>query len=333
VFNSKFRGLTSIRRTACQCQKIPARVNNIFYRAIWLKFIFLTLFISQIASATAPDKNQSCNTKSIQKQQKKASFQRLLSTTDRKKSEILRSQKETPKITEEYTYKIINKIPHAVSSFTQGLVFNNGYLYEGTGLIGASGVYQLNIETGDVVKAQKTDRYIFGEGISVIENQLLQLSWKSERAQVYDLETLKKTGEFKYQGEGWGATSMGRSLIISNGTSSLKWINHLDQDKSQKYKEITVFDSGVEVQGLNEIEYVDGFIYANVWPTDCIAKIDASTGDVIAWVNFTNLYPQYLRLHWTAVLNGIAYNSEKEIFYITGKYWPNIYEIELVPLN
>ncbi len=306
-------------------------------------FVFFTVFI--VPRALAVEDNE-CNAANIQAEQKISLYRSVLKSNKKNTfaTDVALGGSSLTQV-KQYTYKVIARIPHSILAFTQGLVIYNGSLYEGTGGLGRSEIRQLDIKTGELIKAQKTDRAVFGEGISVSGNQLFQLGWKSERAQIYDLHTFSKTGEYRYKGEGWGVTLIGAKLLVSDGSSSLRWFdysagNHklenqalykkVSAKKTDEGNHIKVRESGVEIQGINELEYANGFIYANILPTDCIAEIDPETGDVRAWINLSGLNPRESRRHWEEVLNGIAYHQEKGFFYVTGKYWPYIYIIKLV---
>ena len=276
--------------------------------------------ISQAEKTVEPD---ACNVKAIRQLQRNAPGQLIKITSDSTPVHLIE------KTARQYRYKIIRRLPHNTAAFTQGLTFYNGFLYEGTGLLGKSEIRQLEANTGKLIKSRKTDALIFGEGISIRRNHLVQISWKSERAHIYDTKTLNLLKELKYKGEGWGVTHIGDKMLISNGSSLLQWHNAENLADTGIDEGIRVTASGIELQGINELEYANGFIYANVWPTDCIAEIDPGTGNVNAWIDLTDLYPAPLRTDWNAVSNGIAYQPDKNVFYVTGKYWPYIYVISL----
>ncbi|MDM7912920.1 MAG: glutaminyl-peptide cyclotransferase [Methanotrichaceae archaeon] len=225
-----------------------------------------------------------------------------------------------------YGYKVINVYPHDRSAFTQGLVYDSGVLYEGTGHYGRSELRMVDLETGLVQKRISLPTELFGEGIAVWEDRLVQLTWKSKVGLVYDKESLNKTGNFTYQTEGWGITSDGKRLIMSDGTDRLYF---LDPETFQVLGQIEVRDGGTAIRGINELEYVQGDIYANIWPTNRIAIISPETGLVRAWIDLTGLLPESDRAG-TDVLNGIAYDAEGDRLFVTGKYWPSLFEIDLV---
>jgi len=290
--------------------------------------VFLTILVYS-SSATASNSsissisnNSQCNSNAIQIEQRNAPNQLV----DASEFKIKIDKKSNTKPVTQYRYRIINKIHHDTKSFTQGLVLYANSLYESTGLLGESSVRKLSVADGALLEQYKMKNYLFGEGLSVLDNKLVQLTWKSERVITYDPDSLKILGESRISGEGWGVTSVNNKLLFSNGSSVLKKIGHRQGNSENIY----VQENGNAVQGLNELEFASGYIYANVWPTDCIAQIDPLSGDVKAWINLSGLYPRAARPHWAAVLNGIAYNKDKNSFYITGKYWPYIYEIELL---
>ncbi len=323
----------------------------LFTRGIVLQSLLLTVFFSTGCSG-APHQLEdelepaACTIQKIQQQQRNAPGQ--LIKTDSNSLSAQLAVHTLGHTVRQYRYKIIRRLPHSTTAFTQGLAFYDNYLFEGTGLLGKSEIRKLETETGKLLKSVKTDRLAFGEGISIKNNRLIQLSWKSEKAYIYDVETFRLINEVKYKGEGWGIACINDNILISDGSSFLKWfdaerfsgayesrppgvsINGIaDSSDNVKNKNIRVMASGVEVQGINELEYANGFIYANIWPTDCIAEIDPSTGNVTAWINLADLYPAKSRTDWNAVLNGIAYQQDSNVFYVTGKYWPYIYVIAL----
>ncbi len=308
-------------------------------------FFFLFSFLFLISPEThaensATDQQQTladsqqCSAQTIQLQQQNA-FNKLVPTVIEpsvKQGHV--KDKAAYKAVKQYSYRVINRIPHDDTAFTQGLAFIDDELYEGTGLLGSSEIRKLDIKTGEVRYNNKLDIFHFGEGVSIVNNMLIQLTWKTERAFVYDLENLQRIGDFNYEGESWGVTTIDDQLLMSDGSSILKWLDNLDNDwlsvPAKHLSDIRVNESGIAVQGLNELEYANGFVYANVWPSDCIAQIDPATGNINAWINLTGLYPESSRSQWSAILNGIAYHQGTPYFFVTGKYWPYIYEIELI---
>ena len=229
-----------------------------------------------------------------------------------------------------YTYKIINTFPHDAQAFTQGLVFEDGNIYEGTGLYGRSSLRTVVLDTGEILRLHELPDRFFGEGIAILNDQIYQLTWKSNTGFIFSKETFEKTGEFSYPTQGWGLTHDNNRLIMSDGTSTLHFI---DPKTLKEVDSIKVFDDSGPVRRLNELEYIDGGIYANVWQTNRIVVIDPVTGQVISDIDLTGLINPYEYNGTIDVLNGIAYDAENDRLFITGKLWPTLFEIELVPLN
>jgi len=222
-------------------------------------------------------------------------------------------------------YKIVNTYPHDQDAYTQGLVFDKGFLYEGTGLYGKSTLRKVELNTGKIIKIHKLPDEIFGEGITIYNNKIIQLTWRSNIIYLYDKETFELLEVFTYHSEGWGITHNGTSLIISNGSSTL---NILDPENFRKIGEIDVFDNNGPISRINELEYIQGEIYANIWTTDRIARINPDSGQVIGWIELKNLMPK-IPTNKDAILNGIAYDENNDRLFITGKLYPTIFEIEL----
>ena len=227
-----------------------------------------------------------------------------------------------------YTYKVFNTYPHDRDAFTQGLVYADGWLYEGTGLRGHSTLRRVALETGEVLQTRKLPDQFFGEGVTVYGNQVIQLTWQSSVGFVYDKGSFESLQEFDYPTEGWGITHDGKHLIMSDGTSTLHF---LDPDSFEETGRIEVSDDYGLVTRLNELEYVNGEIYANVWQTDRIARIAPETGRVTGWIDLKGLLSADDRSQPVDVLNGIAYDSEGDRLFVTGKLWPRLFEIELAP--
>jgi glutamine cyclotransferase len=224
-------------------------------------------------------------------------------------------------------YTVVRSYPHDPAAFTQGLIVRDGFFYEGTGLVGRSGIRKVKIETGEVLQFKPLEPPYFGEGITEWKGSLLQLTWQSEIGFVYDLATFERTRTFSYKGEGWGLTQDGTHLIMSDGSSSLRF---LDPSTLKETGRLTVKDGSTPVTELNELEYVRGEIYANVWQTDRIARISPKTGQVIAWIDLRGLLPPEQRER-DAVLNGIAYDAKGNRLFVTGKLWPRVFEITISP--
>lgn len=225
-------------------------------------------------------------------------------------------------------YKIVNTYPHKQGSFTQGLTFKDGFLYEGTGHYGTSTLRKVKLETGEIVKISKLSRDVFGEGITIYKNKIIQLSWLSRVGFVYDKESFKPLGVFNYPVpiEGWGITFDGKSLIMSDGTHKLYF---LDPESFVLKNQLEVYDNEGPVRKINELEYVEGTIYANVWQSAQIIRIDPGSGRVIGIIDLKNIVPEEYKGHMDYVLNGIAYDSKTKHLFVTGKMWPQIFEIEL----
>lgn len=229
-----------------------------------------------------------------------------------------------------YKYKVVNTYPHDRNAFTQGLVYENNILYEGTGLRGHSTLRKVDIETGNILLIHELPSQFFGEGITIYENKIIQLTWQSNVGFVYDKSNFNLIKEFNYSTEGWGITHNGKYLIISDGTSTLHFLN---PENFEEIKRIEVFDNNGPVSRLNELEYVRGEIYANVWQTDNIARIDPDTGQVVGWIELKGLLNSKHFDEPVDVLNGIAYDAENNRLFVVGKLWPHLFEIELIISN
>lgn len=227
-----------------------------------------------------------------------------------------------------FSYEVINIYPHERSSFTQGLSFKDGFLYEGTGLNGKSSLCKVELETGNILQIHRLSAKLFGEGIAILGDKIIQLTWMSNEGFVYNRKDFKLLREFTYPTEGWGITYDGESLIVSDGTSTLHFLN---PETFEEIRQIEVFDNNGPVSKLNELEYVKGKIFANVWQTDFIAIISPGTGRVDGWVNLQGLLTAKDRSIAVDVLNGIAYDSRNDRLFVTGKLWPKLFEIELIP--
>jgi len=226
-----------------------------------------------------------------------------------------------------FTYRVVNTYPHDTGAFTQGLVFKEGALYEGTGLKGRSSLRKVDLETGEVLRIHYLPDVYFGEGITVWDDTIVQLTLSARTGFVYDAATFELLRDFTYTTGGWGITSDGERLIMSDGTSMLHFI---DPDSFERIGQVIVRDGKRPVIGLNELEYIDGEIFANVWQTDFIARISPATGDVKAWIDLTGLLDPADR-QGADVLNGIAYDEEGKRLFVTGKLWPRLFEIETIP--
>ncbi len=226
------------------------------------------------------------------------------------------------------TYKVVNTFPHDRQAFTQGLVFEDGVLYEGTGREGRSELRKIELETGNVLQTHKLPDEFFGEGITVYGDNIIQLTYLSKIGFVYKKDTFELLQEFNYSTAGWGITNDGKNLIMSDGTLKLYF---LDPKTFEQVRQIEVYDRGISVWGLNELEYVEGQIYANVWPTERIARIAPETGRVLGWIDMKGLLTQQDYSRPVDVLNGIAYDKKNGRLFVTGKFWPKLFEIKLIP--
>lgn len=228
----------------------------------------------------------------------------------------------------ESTFEVVNRFPHDGNAFTQGFAYHGGYFYEGTGRNGKSSVRQVRPETGEIIRRVDLPQEFFGEGITILGGKIFQLTWLAHTGFIYDLNTFRKLGSFTYEGEGWGLATDGRDLFLSDGSSEIRV---LDPASFRVKRRIKVRDGKAAVEQLNELEFVEGEIYANVWHSDRIARISPQTGDVVGWINLNGLLGPFYHLDAEAVLNGIAYDSEHKRLFVTGKLWPAVFEIRVVP--
>jgi glutamine cyclotransferase len=226
-----------------------------------------------------------------------------------------------------YGYEIVNTYPHDPDAFCQGLVFEDGALYESTGRYGRSSLRRVDLQSGKVLKKFSLKNRYFGEGIAIFGDQIIQLTWRSGVGVVYDKASFAPRSVFRYRGEGWGITTDGRRLLISDGSAVLRV---LDPKTFRQLDTITVRSAGTPVRWLNELEYVEGEIYANVYGSDRIARISPKTGEVLGWIDLAGLLKGHERLDPDAVLNGIAYDPETKRLFVTGKLWPRLFEIRAV---
>jgi glutamine cyclotransferase len=225
-----------------------------------------------------------------------------------------------------YRYEVVHTWPHDRNAFTQGLVFNGGNLLESTGEVGRSSLRRVQPETGAVVQKVDVPPPYFAEGITLLKGKIYQLTWQHQLGFIYDALTFEKTGEFKYTGEGWGLANDGQSLILSDGTNKIRF---LDPDNFQVTRTIAVLDEHAPVEEINELEYVQGEIFANIWHNDRIVRIDPKTGKVVGWINLAGLLSPGEVQDEEAVLNGIAYDEASGRLFVTGKLWPKLFEIRL----
>lgn len=227
-----------------------------------------------------------------------------------------------------YTYQVVNTYPHDRAAFTEGLVIDQGTLYESTGLNGQSDVRRVDLESGAVQQRQALSSEYFGEGMTVWDDQIIQLTWQSHAGFVYDKDSFKLLKTFTYPTEGWGLTHDDAQLIMSDGTAILHF---LDPNTLEETRRITVTANGAPVIYLNELEYVRGEIWVNVWKTERIARIDPQTGQVVGWIDLGGLLSSADHQQPVDVLNGIAYDAEHDRLFVTGKLWPKLFEIKLIP--
>ncbi|MFQ5576623.1 MAG: glutaminyl-peptide cyclotransferase [Anaerolineae bacterium] len=229
-----------------------------------------------------------------------------------------------------YTYRVVNTYPHDPESYTQGLVIVNGVMFEGSGLYGRSTLRRVDLATGRVEQLHKLPLNLFGEGITVWGDKIIQLTWKAGQGFVYNRDTFELQRTFNYPTEGWGITRDGERLIMSDGSATLYF---WDPDTLQEIGRVEVRGNNGPVGRLNELEYIRGEVYANVWQTDRIARIDPATGRITGWIDLTGLLTAQDRSRPVDVLNGIAYDAERDRLFVTGKLWPKLFEIVLVPLE
>lgn len=231
-----------------------------------------------------------------------------------------------------FSYTVVHTYAHDPAAFTQGLEFADGFLYEGTGLNGKSTIRKVKLETGEVLQQRSVSSEYFGEGITIWRADLYELTWQSHIAFVYDRLTFNPKRTFSYSGEGWGLTHDDTSLVMSDGTASLRF---LDPATFAERRRVTVTEGGVPVARLNELECVKGEILANIWLTDRIARIAADTGRVTGWIDLSGLLSAADRASMVdpaaAVLNGIAYDATGDRLFVTGKLWPKVFEIRITP--
>ncbi len=228
--------------------------------------------------------------------------------------------------------KILSSYAHDRRAFTEGLAWHGNFLYESTGIRGKSAMRNVHLPTGKAIKTFRIPKHLFAEGITLFQGKIYQLTWKSHKCLVYDMATLRKTGELPYTGEGWGLTHDGETLIMSDGTSRLRFV---DPATFKTARVLSVSLNGAPLGGLNELEYVNGMIYANIYFTNTIVRIDVASGRVTGLVDLRPLYKKMSpgAFHGIGVPNGIAYDPVKRHFYLTGKFWPRLFEVVFAPQN
>src|SRR5262245_26354299 len=238
-----------------------------------------------------------------------------------------RTKGQAPLKVSYYGYEIINTYPHDPSAYTQGLVYQDGSLYESTGLNGKSSLRKTDLKTGKVIRKVELEQQFFGEGLALLDGRAYQLTWQTQHGFVYQLDSFQMLKTFSYSGEGWGLTHDGRSLIMSNGSNQIRYLNPYNFATNRL---INVTDGGRPVINLNELEFIKGEIWANIYMSDLIARIDPENGRVIAWIDLSGiLTPEDRPTDSGGVLNGIAYDRDNERLFVTGKLWPKMFEIRL----
>ena len=227
-----------------------------------------------------------------------------------------------------YGYKVVARYPHSTSSYTEGFFYLNGLFYESTGLEGHSAVMAIQPETGKPLQELNLASNYFGEGIVDWGPNILEWTWQSHAGFVYDRFSFRVVGQFKYDGEGWGITRTAKEIITSDGTATLRFRN---PNTFRETRHIVVRDGQQPIAQLNELEFVKGEIYANVWHTDRIARISPRDGRVLGWIDLTGLLPEDQKVNAESVLNGIAYDAKGDRLFVTGKQWPTVFEIKVLP--
>jgi len=228
----------------------------------------------------------------------------------------------------EYTFRIVRAFPHDPTAFTQGLAYRDGFLYESTGLNGQSSLRKVRLETGEVVRQVELAPEFFGEGITLFQNEIVQLTWQSHTGFVYSLSDFRLLRQFSYSGEGWGLATNGHEIFLSDGTPEIRVLEAGTLKEKRRFR---VHDGEASIDQLNELEFVNGEIFANIWQTDRIALISPQNGEVVGWIDLKNLLSPTYRREPGAVLNGIAYDSNRKRLFVTGKLWPSIFEIRVLP--
>lgn len=227
-----------------------------------------------------------------------------------------------------YDFKVVRSYPHDQQAFTQGLLYRDGFLYESTGLNGKSSIRKVNLETGKVLQSKDIPPQYFGEGLTAWKDTLVGITWQTQTGFVFDLATFELRNQFAYPGEGWGLAQNGKELVLSDGSATLRF---LDPKTFLEVRRVKVTADGIAVDQINELEVVGDEIFANIWHTNTIARIDQNTGKIVGWIDLAKLYPEAGKGATSEnVLNGIAYDADKKRLFVTGKLWPKLYEIKLV---
>ncbi len=238
------------------------------------------------------------------------------------------SARDAPVSPPVYGYRMVESYPHDSNAFTQGLIHVEGHLFEGTGRYGESALRRVDLATGRVEQETRLEPRLFGEGITMWRGRIVQLTWRERLGLIYDAVTFQRQGTFRFEGEGWGITHDGRHWILSDGTARLRF---LDPESHRVVRRLRVHEGDRPIRYLNELEYVAGEVWANLWGRDLIVRIAPESGAVTGYIDLSGLYPPAERLGPEAVLNGIAYDAETDRLFVTGKYWPRLYQIEIVP--
>ena len=225
-----------------------------------------------------------------------------------------------------HRWELLDNYQHDPGAFTQGLLYEDGYLYESTGQNGESSLRKVAIETGEVVQRVNLENRYFAEGIAVVGDEIYQITWRSRTGFVYDKTSFKKLREFQYAGEGWGLAYDGRHLVMSDGSDMLRFF---DPATMREVRRLRITSGGRRLDRLNELEFAGGFLYANIWYSDSIAKISPRSGEVVAVYDMSGLYPRRQRQSREMVLNGIAYDEAADRFFLTGKNWPRLFAVRL----
>ena len=229
-------------------------------------------------------------------------------------------------IPKRYRYKVVHSYPHDVEAFTQGLVYDRGILFEGTGQKSGSSLREVELQTGKVLRQHNLDPNLFGEGIALYRDRIYQVTWENKVGFVYDKATFNVINKIYYSTQGWGLTTIGDRIVMSDGSNTLAFY---EPEMFTIVSSLEVYDNEKKVESLNELEYINGEIWANIWMTDLIARIDPSSGKVLAYIDLKGILPENERTAETDVLNGIAWDAEGKRIFVTGKKWPRLFEISL----
>lgn len=248
------------------------------------------------------------------------------SETDKPQSEPQTSSQVPREQVEQLSYTLVRRLPHSTSAFTQGLEVFDGVFLESTGQYGSSTIRQVEISTGKILRSRAIDKSFFGEGLTQLNNSVYMLTWLNQLGLIFDAKTLRQTGTFRYSGEGWGITNDGKHIYMSNGTSV---ISVLDPSSWTIVRTIPITLDGMAVSQINELEWIDGAIWANVWQSDRVIRISPTSGNVTGVLDLTGILPSNERTPTTDVLNGLAWNPTSKTLYATGKNWPAIFELSV----